>query len=118
MPFKQKRIRDVVIVTIKCLTTVSINSANFKDYLIKLHENTNGKIIIDLREVLHIDSSFIGALVIYFKNSEVRAKITCGNNHGEIWEMFKTTKIYKEMGCFSDLDTAINEINTEFEKVA
>ncbi|MBL1212745.1 MAG: STAS domain-containing protein [Ignavibacteriae bacterium] len=121
IPYKQEIIGKLTIIKFVCTTTSSVNAAKFKDYLFHLHEYTDGKIIIDLKDILFIDSAFIGALVVYFKhykNRNHKAKIVCGKSSGDIWEMFVTTKSFREMNCYSSLEDALIDFNLELEKVA
>ena len=119
MVFKEHKYGEVV--SINCATTVSIHANNFKEYLFNLLEKKNSKIIVDLREAVYIDSSFIGALVLSFKslkNGDGQLKIVCGNTHGHFWSFFQVTKVFGEMSSYSNLNAAIKAFDVEFEKVA
>ena len=121
MVFKEHKYGEVTVVSINCATTVSIHANNFKEYLFNLLETKNSKIIVDLREAVYIDSSFIGALVLSYKNlknGDGQLKIVCGNTHGHFWSFFQVTKVFGEMSSYSNLNVAIKAFDVEFEKVA
>ena len=121
MVFKENKYGDITVVSINCATTVSIHANNFKEYLFNLLSDNESKIIVDLREAVYIDSSFIGALVLSFKslkNSDKQLKIVCGNTHGHFWSFFQVTKVFTEMSSYSNLNAALKAFDSEFEKVA
>jgi hypothetical protein len=122
MVFKENKYGEVTVVSINCATTVSIHANNFKEYLFELLSKKNSKVVIDLREAVYVDSSFIGALVLSFKSTqssgEGKLKIVCSNTHGHFWSFFQVTKVFGELSSYSNLNTAIESFDVELEKVA
>ena len=121
MVFKEHKYGEITVVSINCATTVSIHANNFKEYLFNLLSNKDNKIIVDLREAVYIDSSFIGALVLSFKNiqsNDGQLKIVTSNTHGHFWSFFQLTKVFNELSTYSNLNSAIKAFDVEFEKVA
>jgi anti-anti-sigma regulatory factor len=121
MVFKENKYGDITVISVNCATTVSIHANNFKDYLSTVLSEKSNKVIVDLREAVYVDSSFIGALVLCFKSikdSDKQIKLVCGNTHGHFWSFFQVTKVFSEMSSFSNLNEALKAFDTELEKVA
>ena len=120
MIFNESKFDDVTVVAINCATTVSIHANNFKDYLFNLSTSENKKVVIDCRDVVYIDSSFIGSLVVSYKKFQQEGgelKIVCGDTHGHFWSFFQMTKTFSEMKNFKELNAAVNSFD-QYEKVA
>jgi hypothetical protein len=121
MVFKETKYGDVSVVSINCATTVSIHANNFKEYLNSLLTSGRKKVVVDCREAVYIDSSFIGSLVISYKNflvNDGELKIVCSDTHGHFWSFFQVTKVFSQMKSYSDLLEAVDAFETEMEKVA
>ena len=83
-------------------------AANFKDYLNKMIENGDTKIVIDLAECEFVDSTVLGVLVSTLKKAMSKdgdVRIVWGDNTES--SMFYITRMDKVFKLFDNLEDAV-----------
>lgn len=83
-------------------------SAELKDRILKVLEDGNRYIIIDLAQVQFIDSSGLGALLSGFKNAELRSSrfiLACPQSR--VQSMFELTRLHRVFEIYPSLQEAL-----------
>ncbi len=85
------------------------NSPELKNQMLKLLEEGNHRMIIDLQDVRFVDSSGLGALVSGFKNASARngSLKLCGLQP-QVQSMFELTRLHRVFDIFSDRHQALS----------
>jgi len=111
-------IEDVVIIRVQLERATLSNAGNFKDRVIELIQAGRREIIIDCRNVLFMDSTFLGALVVSLKkiNSlDGDLKIVLKDKESPIWIMFEATRLLNVFKTFFSIEEAIANFNKSIE---
>jgi len=84
------------------------NSGELKTELNRLFEGGTVNLVIDLKEVLFIDSSGLGVLVSAFKNASTRnGSIKLSGLQTQVKSMFELTRLHRVFDIFSTADDAL-----------
>lgn len=84
------------------------NSEELKTELRRLFESGTKDVIIDLKEVLFIDSSGLGVLVSGYKNASVRhGSLKLSNLQSQVKSMFELTRLHRVFDIFTTVDDAL-----------
>lgn len=84
------------------------NSDELKAELNRLFENGTINMIIDLKEVLFIDSSGLGVLVSGYKNSSTRhGSLKLTSLQTQVKSMFELTRLHRVFDIFMTVDDAL-----------
>lgn len=84
------------------------NSESLKAEFHKLFETGAKDMIIDLKEVLFIDSSGLGALVSGYKSSSVlHGSLKLSNLQSQVKSMFELTRLHRVFDIFTTVDDAL-----------
>ncbi|MBK8815858.1 MAG: STAS domain-containing protein [Methylococcaceae bacterium] len=85
------------------------NSAELKDYLLKMIENGKIRILINLGNVRFIDSSGLGALLSGNKQIAVKSgKLALINIQKQVLSMFELTRLNRVFEIYADLNEALS----------
>jgi anti-sigma B factor antagonist len=84
------------------------NSEELKVELRRLFEIGAKNLIIDLKEVLFIDSSGLGVLVSGYKNASVlHGSLRLSNLQSQVKSMFELTRLHRVFDIFTTVDDAL-----------
>ncbi|MBZ0180228.1 MAG: STAS domain-containing protein [Melioribacteraceae bacterium] len=114
--YEKFRKEDIVVVDLDTKKATISEAISFKNYLLEIIENESPKIILDCREVVYMDSSFLGALVFALKKSlSAKGEIVILRSEEEspVWTMFSLTKMDKVFKLFTDEQSAIDSFSSE-----
>lgn len=84
------------------------NSDELKDYIAKLLENNEQKLVVDLSQVRFIDSSGLGALLSGYKNANLHhASLVLAGLQPRVQSMFELTRLNRVFEIYGDIDEAL-----------
>lgn len=84
------------------------NSEELKAELRRLFESGTKDLIIDLKEILFIDSSGLGVLVSGYKNSStLHGSLKLSNLQSQVKSMFELTRLHRVFDIFTTVDDAL-----------
>ena len=104
-----KEEHDDVIVEVVELNRATLNEVDeFRQRLIENIENGHKKIIVDLARCEFIDSTFLGALVIYLKKVTILGgDLRLVGFQPTVHSMFELTRMYRVFETFKTKEDAI-----------
>jgi len=80
------------------------NSAELKDYILHMIEQSKVNIIVQLEQVRFVDSSGLGALLSGFKHAEAKSgKLSLSNLQPQVLSMFELTRLNRVFEIQTDL---------------
>ncbi len=84
------------------------NSDELKDYIAKLLEGNESRLVVDLSAVRFIDSSGLGALLSGYKNANLhRASLVLAGLQARVQAMFELTRLNRVFEIYRDVDEAL-----------
>lgn len=110
----------VTFVTLNLQRATIKESKRLKLYVGEIEEKLNQKIILDCSQIFYMDSTFLGAILRFFKNaisngSEIR--LVLPEMQTPVYTIFALTTMNKIMQIYPTLSEAMNSFNKE-ESVA
>jgi anti-anti-sigma factor len=99
------------------IISFSVNKINalitdeIRDGIIKVFDNSNSKVIIDLRGVEYIDSSGFGCFLSVMKAARNNyGVLKFANPEPRVMELFQTLHLHTVFQIYDDLDTCIRSL--------
>jgi anti-sigma B factor antagonist len=84
------------------------NSEELKAELRRLFESGTKDLILDLKEVLFIDSSGLGVLVSGYKNASIlHGSLKLSSLQSQVKSMFELTRLHRVFDIFTTVDDAL-----------
>jgi len=84
------------------------NSEELKAELRRFFEGGTKDLILDLKEVLFIDSSGLGVLVSGYKNASIlHGSLKLSNLQSQVKSMFELTRLHRVFDIFTTVDDAL-----------
>jgi anti-sigma B factor antagonist len=84
------------------------NSEELKAELRRLFDSGTKDLILDLKEVLFIDSSGLGVLVSGYKNASIlHGSLKLSNLQAQVKSMFELTRLHRVFDIFTTVDDAL-----------
>lgn len=84
------------------------NSEELKAELRRLFESGAKDLIIDLKQILFIDSSGLGVLVSGYKNASIlHGSLKLSNLQSQVKSMFELTRLHRVFDIFMTVDDAL-----------
>lgn len=84
------------------------NSEELKAELRRLFESGTKDLVIDLKEVLFIDSSGLGVMVSGYKNASIlHGSLKLSNLQSQVKSMFELTRLHRVFDIFPTVDEAL-----------
>ena len=84
------------------------NSEELKAELRRLFENGTKDLVIDLKQILFIDSSGLGVLVSGYKNASIlHGSLKLSNLQSQVKSMFELTRLHRVFDIFITVDEAL-----------
>jgi len=91
-------LKDIVVLTIRLSHSTLLETKKFKNIIDEEIKSGNIKLIIDLTECEHIDSTFLGSIMmIYQKLNELGGKLKIvepANPNEDIFDVTKTHELF------------------------
>ncbi len=107
MNLKQEKINGCPILFIKEERIDAHNSGELKEAILRLIEQGEINIIVQLEQVRFIDSSGLGALLSGYKNAAVKSgKLAIANMQQQVLSMFELTRLNRVFEIYADLNEA------------
>lgn len=87
------------------------NSAHLKEYLLRLIEQGETQIVVQLEKVRFIDSSGLGALLSGHKNAAAKSgKLVLANVQKQVLSMFELTRLNSVFEIYADLNDVFENV--------
>lgn len=85
------------------------NSGELKTYILRMIEQGERNIIVQLEQVRFIDSSGLGALLSGYKNAAANSgKLALANLQPQVLSMFELTRLNRVFDIYADLHEAFD----------
>lgn len=86
------------------------NSGDLRDRILKLLENGDQNLVVDLSEVRFIDSSGLGALLSGYKNATLRSgTFVLSGLQPRVQSMFELTRLHRVFEIFPTIEAALSK---------
>lgn len=86
------------------------NSGDLRDRILKLLENGDQNLVVDLAAVHFIDSSGLGALLSGYKNATLRSgTFVLSGLQPRVQSMFELTRLHRVFEIFPNVEAALNK---------
>lgn len=84
------------------------NSGDLRDQILKLLENGDAHLVVDLSDVRFIDSSGLGALLSGYKNATLRSgSFVLTGLQPRVQSMFELTRLHRVFEIFLNVEEAL-----------
>ena len=101
---------DIISFTVNKINALNIDE--IREGILKVFDNSNSKVIIDLKGVEYIDSSGFGCFLSVMKAARNNYGILkFANAEPRVNELFETLHLQTVFQIYSDLDTCIRSFN-------
>lgn len=101
---------DIVTFTVNKIN--ALMTEEIHDEIVKLFDNTNPKLIIDLKGVEYIDSSGFGCFLSVMRAARNNYGILkFANPEPRVMDLFKTLNLHSVFEIFDDVDTCFRSFN-------
>ena len=108
MKFTQRKEGDVLIVELSGRMTIGHGEAEAGDALLTAVKSGETKILLDMGDVLVVDSSFIGELISAYTAANNRGSaLKLLNLSPRVWEVLKSTRLTEVFEIFDDEAAAV-----------
>lgn len=112
MNFSRTMIGDITVVKVELVEASLNQSEDFKDFLIESSTESHPKMVVDLGNVLYMDSSFIGALVVGLKKVlSKNGEIALANISEDVMALFEITRMDQVFKIYKSTEEAVNSLN-------
>ncbi len=112
MNLTQEKISGFNVLFVKDGRIDAHNSADLKDYILRMIEQGEINIIVQLEQVRFIDSSGLGALLSGFKHAEAKSgKLSLSNVQKQVLSMFELTRLNRVFEIYTDLNDVFESNN-------
>lgn len=100
---------QAVILTVEAARIDAANAVYLKDAFSGAIKGENGRVIMDLKEVLFMDSSGLGAMVAAMKQLDSPRKLELCNLQPAVQKVFNLTRMYTVFPIHEDLSAAVSK---------
>lgn len=108
MEMKTELLEGITVLFIREDRLDANNSEELKAELKQFFENGTKDLVIDLKEVLFIDSSGLGVLVSGYKNAASQhGTLKLSNLQSQVKSMFELTRLHRVFDIFTTVDDAL-----------
>lgn len=108
MDIKMEHTEGVAVLYIREDRLDANNSEELKAELRRFFEGGTKELILDLKEVLFIDSSGLGVLVSGYKNASIlHGSLKLSNLQSQVKSMFELTRLHRVFDIFTTVDDAL-----------
>lgn len=108
MDIKTEHTEGVVVLFVREDRLDANNSEELKVEMRRLFESGVKDMVIDLKEILFIDSSGLGVLVSGYKNASTKhGSLKLSNLQSQVRSMFELTRLHRVFDIFTTVDDAL-----------
>lgn len=108
MQIETEKLADNLVIHVLEPRLDAHNSDELKDRLLKLLENGERRLVVDLKAVRFIDSSGLGALLSGYKNAGLRhASLILAGLQPRVQAMFELTRLNRVFEIYADVGEAV-----------
>ena len=108
MDIKMEKTDGIAVLYIREDRLDANNSEELKAELRRFFEGGTKDLILDLKEVLFIDSSGLGVLVSGYKNASIlHGSLKLSNLQSQVKSMFELTRLHRVFDIFTTVDDAL-----------
>jgi anti-sigma B factor antagonist len=108
--FDKKNKIDIISFSINKIN--ALVSEEIKDNINKVFDNSNTKLVIDLKGVEYIDSSGFGCFLSIMKTARNNyGVLKFANPEPGVMELFKTLQLHTVFQIYTDMDTCLRSFN-------
>lgn len=108
MDIKMEKTEGIAVLYIREDRLDANNSEELKAELRRFFEGGTKDLILDLKEVLFIDSSGLGVLVSGYKNASIlHGSLKLSNLQSQVKSMFELTRLHRVFDIFTTVDEAL-----------
>ncbi len=108
---EEQEINGVLLLSINLRHATLEKAKVIKDFLHRKIDSGEKKIVIDCNQILYMDSTFLGALVVSLKKTASQGgdlRLVMGDVNSPVWTMFETTRMFKVFKTFDDVQKALD----------
>lgn len=99
---------DNIVLSIKEERLDAHNSMELRELVLKLLSEGHTRFIIDLSDVLFVDSSGLGVLLSGYKNVTLKSgRFALSGLHARVQSMFELTRLHRVFDIYSSLEEAL-----------
>lgn len=108
MDIKMEKTEGIAVLYIREDRLDANNSEELKAELRRFFDGGTKDLILDLKEVLFIDSSGLGVLVSGYKNASIlHGSLKLSNLQSQVRSMFELTRLHRVFDIFTTVDDAL-----------
>ena len=108
MDIKMEKTEGIAVLYIREDRLDANNSEELKAELRRFFEGGTKDLVLDLKEVLFIDSSGLGVLVSGYKNASIlHGSLKLSNLQSQVKSMFELTRLHRVFDIFTTVDDAL-----------
>lgn len=108
MDIKMEKTEGIAVLYIREDRLDANNSEELKAELRRFFDGGTKDLILDLKEVLFIDSSGLGVLVSGYKNASIlHGSLKLSNLQSQVKSMFELTRLHRVFDIFTTVDDAL-----------
>lgn len=108
MDIKMEKTEGIAVLYIREDRLDANNSEELKTELRRFFDGGTKDLILDLKEVLFIDSSGLGVLVSGYKNASIlHGSLKLSNLQSQVRSMFELTRLHRVFDIFTTVDDAL-----------
>ena len=111
MNFTKEISGDIIIIKLSLVEASLNESEEFKTFIYDNCPDLSPKMVIDMNNVLYMDSSFIGALVAGLKKVlSKNGEIALANISNDVMALFEMTRLDKVFNIYDNTEEAIKSL--------
>jgi anti-sigma B factor antagonist len=112
MKIELTQVKNVRIVSVKGVVSLSMSGKELSKYLKEILEEGSDSVLIDLENIEEVDSTGLGELVAYLQLfAKQGRKLAVVRPTKKIRMLFQFVNLHKVLRIFNDLDEAIAEMS-------
>ena len=109
MNISTQQFDDNIVLGIKEERLDANNSMDLKEHVLTLLNQGHTKFVIDLSDVLFVDSSGLGVLLSGYKNVSLKSgRFSLVGLHQRVQSMFELTRLHRVFDIYPNLEEALN----------
>lgn len=109
MKVNQNKLNGYLVLNVEEERIDAHNSGELKEIVLKLIEQGDANIVVQLSGVRFVDSSGLGALLSGFKNAASKSgKLVLSNIQPQVLSMFELTRLNRVFEIYTDINEVVN----------
>ncbi len=108
MELKARRVGRSFVITVAAERIDAAVAIQFKDQVCEMTKSTKGRAILDMHQVMFVDSSGLGAIVSCMKQMPDGQALELATLNPAVAKVFALTRMDTVFAIHPDLDSAVN----------